>query len=306
MRKVFLFSIVIIFVGCIKEPAEYWQINKPRILAIKAYSPQITDEAFTLVEALAFSPSGPIVDVSKIKWLAVSVKNVSLYSRGEEKMRLAGFFLFPEGPLVVYFPPSTTGTYWVGAYLDGDTNHISLKQIDRVNKVDNRNPEIEKLTILPSHIIDNDLNDLSLKVDAYDPDSDKLTFSWFVVNGKLSGCTKSIEKWTIKGLSGYNQIFVVARDRKGGIDWKMGEIFIGKNNSKRWAISGGVLYPLPATIDYPTVFTYSVKINRDKSQRGFHIDFIQPVTTDDAITLDRWYLGFVSCNPCNMRFRILK
>ena len=309
MRGVFIILPVVLFLfmGCIKPPAEYWQINKERILAVKAYSPQITDESAVILEAVAFSPHGP-VEISKIKWMAFSIENVSLYSRGEESLKPAGSFFLPVGNIVAYFPPVTPGTYWVGVFLDDDPEHPTLKQVERVTETTNRNPIIRAVKITPSRVVspEEKIEEVRLEVDATDPDGDSVTYSWFVVNGSLSGCTKRSEVWNIEGLKGYNQIFVVARDRRGGIDWKMAEIYAGKKGSASWIESGGMLYPLPSTSSYPSVFTYSVEIYPDSSERGFHINFLKPVTDENATSLARWYLGFTTCNPCNMEFHLLE
>ncbi len=301
-----VFSLLFLSYGCTSQPADYWQINKPRILAIKSYSPQVTSEEYVPVEVLAYSPDGPISPLD-IKWFALSVEDISLYSRGDAKVRLAGFFVPPIGVYAYYFPPVTPGTYWIGAILEDDVKHPSMKEIARVTEVTNRNPDISDVEILPSPVLSPDFSDdLTLIAHAGDPDGDELTYSWFVVDGRLTGCTRASEEWDVSGLSGYNQVFVVARDRKGGIDWKMAEIYRGDSDNETWLESGGMLYPVPDTSGYSGTITYSVSITRDSSERGFTIAFLKPVTGDtESTTLSRWYLGFTSCSPCVMRFRVI-
>ncbi|GEM_PF-6618160 len=306
MRRNSLFYVLIfLFVlpSCFSPPHEYWKIDKPRILAVKAYKPEVVTGG-TFLEALAFSSEGPVLP-QNIYWVAFSLKNVSLYSMGKEKVRPAGTILPPVGNFVFYTPPVTPGEYWVAVKLKENNTTLFLKSVKRVTEVTNSNPSIKDLVINPSPLVSDEIKKVTLNVVPYDPDGDTVYYSWFVVNGSLTGCTKSSEEWDVSGLTGYNQVFVVARDRRGGIDWRMGEIYRGKIEGV-WVESGGMLYPLPGSVSvYSSPFTYSVTIVKTDDERGFRINFLQPAT-GSTTTLDRWYLGFTSCNPCNMVFRVVK
>ena len=310
MRKNFFFIIIVLSVlvsSCVEPPVAEWEINKERILAVKSYPAQTTTNA--VLEALAFGPNGP-AEPFDIFWRGSSINDVSDYSKNRDTAKTSGTIIPPIGNRVTYQLPETEGTYWAITILKDNPHVITLKEVYKVTEVTNRNPKLSDLIFDKRFFPGNDTEkEINVSVNFNDPDNDKLLFSWFVTAGSLNGCNTNKEIWKIKKSAGYNEIFVVARDGKGGIDWKVGEIYVGDYQDKNWVESGGILYPTDLSLStYPDTFTYEVTVVKDSSSdRGFKIDFGNRVTESvDAITLDKVFLNFESCSLCKMIFHKVK
>jgi len=304
----FCISIVIsLFNSCVKAPVPQWMINKERVLAIKSYPAETTENA--LLEALAVGPNGA-VDPFAVFWVGSSMDNVSNFSKGKEKNKFSGKIMPPIGNLVSYFLPVTPGNYMAIAILKNNKQVINLKEINKVTEVTNRNPVINDLIFSKRILSQNDIKDnIKISADYFEPDNDKVKFSWYVTDGTILGCSTQIEEWSVDKRVGYHDIFAVTRDKKGGIDWKAGEVFVGSIQDRVWLESGGILYPADISFKtYPDTFTYTVSVLQEDSMRGFKIKFFTPVTVPvaDTVTLDRIYLKFDSCSGCNMVFRKVK